>query len=233
VRALPWLLSLIALPAWANDRWGGSVALTSDYRLRGVSQSDGSPAVQADAHYNSPGGWLAGLWASSVKLYSQETTTAEINAFVGGGWALNRDWSAKVLVSHYAYAGNRQASRYDYDDLTAGAAWRDRLFFSATWAPNSSLVSSRGIRWNRSALTYDVTARVPVTARLSGVAGVGYYDLSELVGIGYWYGSAGLVYDLPRLHFDVSRVQNSAAARDSFYGAVADNRWTATVIWTF
>ena len=233
MRALPWLLSLIALPALANDRWGGSVALTSDYRLRGVSQSDGSAALQADVHYDSPGGWLAGIWASSVELYSQETTRIELNAFLGYRWAINSDWSARLVASHYAYPWNSAAKRYAYDDLTAGAAWRDRLFFSATWSPNSSIVSTRGFGWERSTLTYDITARAPVTSRLSGVAGVGYYDLSELIGTGYWYGSAGLAYDLPRLHFDVSRIQNSAAANRLFHGGVADNNWTATVMWTF
>jgi hypothetical protein len=78
-----------------------------------------------------------------------------------------------------------------------------------------------------------VTGRAPIVGRLSGFAGAGYYDLSELVGTGYWYGSAGVVYDLPRLHLEVSRVQTSAAAKRLFYGGIADNRWTATLMWTF
>ncbi len=126
------------------------------------------------------------------------------------------------------------ARHYDYDDVTAGVAWRDRLFFSATWSPNMSIISTYGIvpeplGTSRSTLT----GRLPVVQRLSLVGGVGYYDLSELAGRGYWYGSAGLAYDLQRLHFDISWVQNSSAAREIFYGDQADNRWVGTVVWTF
>ncbi len=35
--------------------------------------------------------------------------------------------------------------------------------------------------------------------------GVGYCDISELAGRGYWYGSAGLTYDLRDLHSDAHR----------------------------
>ena len=41
---------------------GGSIAFTTDYVLRGVSQSHGAGALQAQIHYQTPGGWLAGLW---------------------------------------------------------------------------------------------------------------------------------------------------------------------------
>jgi uncharacterized protein (TIGR02001 family) len=236
VRAPPWLLAFIALPALANDRWGGSVALTSDYRLRGITQSDGVAAWQADVHYDSPSGWIAGLWASSVRLYGgsyESNETVELNAFLGRQWRLDSDWSARVVVSHYAHPWDSFSRNYDYDDVMLGTAWRDRLFLTATWSPNTSIVSSRGVAWDRSALNYDVTGRAPIAGRLSGFAGAGYYDLSELVGTGYWYGSAGVVYDLPWLHLEVSRVQTSAAAKRLFYGGIADNRWTATLMWTF
>jgi uncharacterized protein (TIGR02001 family) len=238
VRALRCLVTscLIALtaPALANDRWGGSLGVTSDYRLRGISQSDGSPAAQADVHYESALGWFAGVWASTARLYRGESQTVQLNAFLGLRWVIDDDWSAKLALSHYAHPWDAIARHYDYDDVTAGAAWRDRLFFSATWSPNTSIISSRrGIQLNRSALTYDLTGRQPLVERLSAVVGVGYYDITELAGRGYWYGSAGLTYDLQNLHFDVSRVMNSGAARELFYGDAAEDRWTATVMWTF
>jgi uncharacterized protein (TIGR02001 family) len=244
LRRLSTICLLIALtpPALAfdlaRDRWGGSLGVTTDYRLRGISQSDGSPAGQLDVHYQSPVGsasvgWFAGLWASTVRLYRQENQTVELNAYGGLVWALDDDWSAKLALSHYAHPWDSLARHYDYDDVTVGTAWRDQLFLSATWSPNMSIISSRGIVLNRSALAYDVTGRLPLVERLSAVGGVGYYDVSELAERGYWYGSAGLAYDLASWHFDVSRVQNSRAAREIFYGDQAENRWIATVVWTF
>jgi uncharacterized protein (TIGR02001 family) len=56
-----------AAPAMAEDgpAFTGNIALTTDYAFRGISQTDGSPAVQGgfDASY---GSLYAGAWASNV-----------------------------------------------------------------------------------------------------------------------------------------------------------------------
>src|SRR5690348_2212837 len=46
----------------------GSVALTSDYRFRGITLSDGLPALQLDVDWSAPQGWYAGAFASSARL---------------------------------------------------------------------------------------------------------------------------------------------------------------------
>jgi uncharacterized protein (TIGR02001 family) len=237
VRKLPRLLCFLTLATpltgVANDRVGGSLVLTSDYRSHGISQTDGKPALQADLHYDTPSGWFAGAWATNYTLYSDEEQTVELSTFLGHRWRIANDWSAKLMLSHYAHPWDSRAQHYDYDEITTAAAWRDQLFFSASWSPNNSLVWSHGRRLNRTALAYDATARVPLRGSISGVAGVGYYDLTDLVGKSYWYGSAGLVYDLPNLHLELSRVQTTGVARELFYGGVADSCWAATLMWTF
>src|SRR5256886_13905349 len=40
--------------------WGGSLAVTSDYIYRGVSESNGRAALQADVHADTPQGTFAG-----------------------------------------------------------------------------------------------------------------------------------------------------------------------------
>jgi len=233
VRKLAWLLCLLTLPALANDRVGGSLVLTSDYRLHGVSQTDSSPALQADLHYGWPSGWFAGGWATNYTLYGDDNRTVELNAFLGHRWRVGNDWSAKLMLSHYAHPWDARAKLYDYDELTAAAAWRDQLFFSVSWAPNNSVAWAHGIGLTQTSLAYDATARMPLRGSLSGMVGIGYYDLTDLVGTSYWYGSAGLVYDLPTVHLEVSRIQASGAARKLFYDGVADNCWAATLMWTF
>lgn len=238
MRKLPWLLWFVTLAMplsglAAQGRVGGSLVLTSDYRSHGVSQTDGEPALQADLHYDTPDGWFAGGWATNYTLYGAENRTVELNAFLGHRWRLANDWSAKLMLSHYAHPWDERAQHYDYDEMTAAAAWRDQLFFSASWSPNYALASSHGFSLNKSAIAYDATARVPLRGSFSGVAGVGYYDLSDLVGRSYWYGSAGLVYDMPSVHVEVSRVLSSGVARELYYGGVADDCWAATLMWTF
>ena len=42
----------------------GNVSLTSDYKFRGISQSDESPAIQGGLDYAHDSGFYVGTWAS-------------------------------------------------------------------------------------------------------------------------------------------------------------------------
>jgi len=61
----------------------GNVALTSDYVWRGISQTDGSPAVQGgfDAGFDS--GLYAGIWGSNIDFGGDESLEVDTYA----GWA--------------------------------------------------------------------------------------------------------------------------------------------------
>lgn len=61
----PWLL-LCAAPCCAQV--SGSVGVTSDYRYRGVSLSDGRPALQLNINRDFDGGAYAGVMLSSVRV---------------------------------------------------------------------------------------------------------------------------------------------------------------------
>jgi uncharacterized protein (TIGR02001 family) len=219
--------------ARAADGWGGSIALTSDYLLRGVSQSEGAAALQADLHYDLPSGLLMGLWASSVKLNSQEPTTTEIDAFLGYRWSVGPEWSTKLSAIHYAYPWNDPDAHYDYDEIVAGAAYLDRWFLTVAYSPNTSRYSPQGLIRNRAAFSYDTALQIPLKWALSGSAGIGYYDVSRLVGTGYWYWNAGLGYDFPPLHLDVTYAGTSRSAPALLYNDGRLRRWAVTLMWRF
>ena len=61
-------LVLLLFTATARADWSGSIALVSDYRFRGISLTDGQPALQAGVAYDHPTGLFAGLFASNVDL---------------------------------------------------------------------------------------------------------------------------------------------------------------------
>jgi len=227
------IIASFASLARAADSWGGSIALTSDYVLRGVSQSDGKAAVQVDLHYDLPSGLLAGLWASSVKLNSQEPTTAEVDAFLGYRWPVGNDWSTKLTAIHYAYPWNSPDAHYDYDEIIAGAAYLDRVFVTAAYSPNTSRYSNRGLIRNRAAFSYDTALQIPLKQAFSASAGVGYYDVSRLVGTGYWYWNAGLGYDFRPFHLDVTYVGTSRSVPALLYNDGKLHRWSATLMWRF
>src|SRR5882724_8964664 len=119
----PLTLACIFLLGVANagvpGRFGGSIGFTTDYLLRGISQSDGHGALQAELHYQTPNDWVAGLWASSVDVSPADGKTAELNVFAGRSWQLTENWSSKLIAIHYAYPWNEPAGLYDYDELAA------------------------------------------------------------------------------------------------------------------
>jgi uncharacterized protein (TIGR02001 family) len=238
VRSLRFLWIFVVTIAAANDRIGGSAALTSDYRLYGLSQSNSEPALQAEIHYlGNPGArssWFGGVWASTVRLSSRQPTSVQMEAFLGQQWALNADWQVRLAYGHYVHPWNSRLSRYDYDEFSASVAWRDALSFTAAWSPNTDLYSTyRGYAGNDRALNYELTGHVPVWRTLALVGGVGYRELQALFGTGYWYASAGLAYDGERMHLSLLRTGTDHTARDMFYSDSAEPAWIGTVLVTF
>lgn len=64
-----WLFSalilILAVPVHAQE-WDGSITVVSDYRDRGVSQSDKDPAIQGNVELWFENGLTFGAWASSL-----------------------------------------------------------------------------------------------------------------------------------------------------------------------
>jgi uncharacterized protein (TIGR02001 family) len=81
---------LTAAPAFAQDEEAapainisGNVALTSDYRFRGVSLSGGDIALQGGIDVVHESGFYVGTWASSIQ---GGTAYGEVELDVYGGW---------------------------------------------------------------------------------------------------------------------------------------------------
>lgn len=230
------LLPAFALAAAAQAQagsWGGSLALTSDYAFRGLTQSDNHPSVQGDAHYYGDAGWFAGLWAASVKRSPYASTSAELNAYAGYARPLSADFSAKLGYIHYAYLGNAPRDQYDYDEVSGTLAWRGRLFASVAVSPDASAESTRGTAKSRTAVAYELALHQPLPRAFSFNGGVGYDDLGALVHAGYVYWNAGLAYDFGRAQLDLSYIGTDHRARELFYDSRTVNRWVGTLIWRF
>jgi uncharacterized protein (TIGR02001 family) len=220
----------------AADDWGGSVALTSDYLVRGVSRTSNQAALQLDVHYSNPNGFVAGAFASNTRIDPYNPTDVEISAFVGYVWNLASDWRAKVLASHYAYPWNREGSNYDYDELDLDVAYRGWLHLSLNYSPNSPRFVAAEPYRGLVAVTEkaaEVSVQRPIVGKLSATAGVGYSTLSGPESGGYTYWSVGGAYDWRSLTLAAAYVNTSSEAKALFYNAAAAGRFVGTVIWRF
>jgi len=217
----------------ADNNWGGSLGVTTDYLYRGLSQTRGTPAVQGGLHMRLPEGWVAGVWSSSVDFNPGKGASVEIDLHAGKLWTLGQDWSAKLGATHYMYPNDGWRRSYDYDELSASLSYQSRLVASATWSPNTSRYSNGAFVWNRHATSYELSMLQPVSRSWSVGAGLGYYDLTDLLGTGYWYWNAGLTYAIGNLQVDLSHINTDRTATRLFGYEVAGSNWSGAVTWRF
>jgi len=125
-------MSVIAPVAQAEDSaWGpfsAGVSLTSDYRFRGISQSDRNPALQGWVQYDHASGAFANVWASSID-FNDETTYdsgVEIDLTAGYNFKLGENTSATAKAVYYWYADAdtppTTTRDYDYWEFIAGVS---------------------------------------------------------------------------------------------------------------
>jgi uncharacterized protein (TIGR02001 family) len=219
---------LPALPASAGDV-NGSIAVTTDYIYRGLSQTAGKAAAQAGAQFHSSDGWNAGVWASSVDFQNGAGLAYELDLHAGYSWSLSPDWSMNVGYVHYAYLDDNDAG-YDYDELNASVSYQQWVTASVAWSPNTSKHTYWGFISEKHAAAYELSMLQPLDPRWSLCAGVGYYDLSDLVDTGYWYWSAGLSFTFQGMQVDLLHIDTDATAARLFDGG---SRWTAGLTWRF
>lgn len=125
--ALVALGLVAAAPAIAADHPIGvavNAGVVSDYRFRGISQSDKDPAVQAGAEATlGVNDWLtiyAGLWGSSVDF--NNGTDAEIDAY--GGFRGTFDKLGLDLgFIRYIYTGTGSTDSENFTELKAGVSY--------------------------------------------------------------------------------------------------------------
>ncbi|MEP7099842.1 MAG: TorF family putative porin [Burkholderiales bacterium] len=107
----------------------GNVAVVSDYRFRGISQSYRLPAVQAGFDFTHSSGFYFGNWNSSVSGNSYNNgASLEMDLYGGYRFDLAKDVNADVGLLFYVYPGARlnqspgvpSDKKYDNAELYAG-----------------------------------------------------------------------------------------------------------------
>ena len=90
---------------------------TTDYRDRGMSQTDEKPAIQGSIDWEHDSGIYAGAWASNVDFNDSHEATWELDTYVGYAteWA-GFDWD--VMANAIFYPGASDALDYDLQEYT-------------------------------------------------------------------------------------------------------------------
>ena len=105
----------------ASGGFSGYVTLTSDYRFRGISQSDRDAALQADVKLAHESGLFLELWASNVDFSSDGDgdTNVEVDLTVGYETALTDLTDFSIKGVYYAYMNQPSGADLNYWEAIA------------------------------------------------------------------------------------------------------------------
>lgn len=108
-----------------------NVALVSDYRFRGISQTGKDAAIQGGFDMSFEPGFYLGTWASSVDFGdvddgSGSYGTMEIDYYTGWAGPIgDTDFAVDVGYAYYQYPGDTVDPTGDYDEWHITPSWKD------------------------------------------------------------------------------------------------------------
>jgi uncharacterized protein (TIGR02001 family) len=215
---------------------GGNVTITSDYIYRGVSETDGHPAVQAEVHASTAGSFL-GVWASTRDRDLDPHASGELEVYLGHRFNLSSDWSAGVSARSHYFPHSSQTS-VDYQEVSGAVSWLDSCTFTLAVIPNA-VRWYHYIRLGRSpAWVADTAGQWLIGQRLFLTGAAGYYYSSapspdSRSGGGYAYGNVGLAFEERHWRVEIGYFLAQNRAQEFFPYPPANRRVAGMVSWRF
>lgn len=99
--------------ASADVSFSGNVALATDYIFRGISQTDGGPAISGGFDLELSSGFYAGIWGSNLDFGTD--TDIEIDYYAGFAGNINDNLGYDFTLLYYSYPSSDAASDGDFE----------------------------------------------------------------------------------------------------------------------
>lgn len=120
--------------------FSANIGGTTDYRFRGISQTDHLPAVQGGFDYEYQAteyfGVFAGIWASNVDFNDGDDAIIEIDYYGGFRGSIDK-FSWQLQAIYYQYPGTESFRSYDYFEINPSVSY-DFEYVSVTGGFNYS-----------------------------------------------------------------------------------------------
>ena len=216
-------LTIVSTPALAQEEEAPAVTVTggatvvSDYRFRGISQTDKNFAVQGTFTVAHKSGFYAAVWGSTVDEYVAAGGDQEIDLIAGfkktfGGTTVD------VGVLYYYYPGAEQIIPGYSSDFFEPYIGVSHTFgpvtgkVSAAYAPKSAALSIGAGKEDNLYVAFDLSGGIPNTpVSLSAHLGHSYGPSFLTIGKGYTDWNVGATYTWKNLIFGVSYVDTNKA----------------------
>jgi uncharacterized protein (TIGR02001 family) len=241
---------LAAAPAYADDAPAapasdftitGSAGVWSQYRFRGVSQSDNKPVVQGALTITHKSGFYISTWGSSATGNAAvDIGGTEIDAYAGYSKTIS-GWTLDGGLYGYIYPGSTKAhAQIDSSKaFVGGASGISQNYFEVygdiskaygpvtakagvNWAPDQSYFKNFGTATRYNVYVYGelglALPNFPVSlhSHLGHTAGgFDYFPLGQAHGHQYFDFTVGATYKWKSLAFDLSVVGTTLSKKDT------------------
>lgn len=185
--------------------FSANIAISSDYLFRGISQTDGGPAVSGGFDYSyTPWGLYAGTWASSIEF--NDGSPVEIDyygGFAGEFASTGIGWDIGAIYYDYPQGDDTAlGADLEYIEAYGGLSYT----FAAPWDPTIGAFVAYspdffGETGDAVAVEGTLDLSLPIWDLGLGFL-IGHQDVDDIGEYHYW--SVGLSKDISIFTFDVT-----------------------------
>ncbi|MBB5684734.1 TorF family putative porin [Sphingobium boeckii] len=220
-------LSMLASPAFAQEEAedtssvtiSGSATVVTDYRFRGISQTDKDFAVQAGFTVAHDSGFYVSVWGSSVDEYVAAGSDQEIDLIAGFKKTTESGTTFDIGVLYYYYPGAEKfIPGYDSDFIEPYVSVSHTFGpvsgkLTANYAPKSNALSIGNGKEDNLYVAGDLGVGVPNTpVSVSAHLGHSFGPSFLTIGKEYTDWSVGATYAFKNLSFGVAYVDTNKAS---------------------
>lgn len=233
------LLALAASPALAlaqeaESDWAveGSLTAVSDSIWRGVSQTGGDPALEAELVVSHASGFYAGAWAANVDFGDPEDgIDHEIDFFAGWAGEIAEGVELDLSVMRARYPGANEGYAIDYTEFAAALSFAEYYTVGVAYSPDIFQLGDKG-------MYYNAGAEYPLGDSGFGLKiGAGWYDLDDAAGDSYGDYLVGVTRSFgpidAELHYTNTFSYGEALSENLDDASNADGRVSLRLGWSF
>ena len=230
------LFTVFSISSAAEVLFHGSATLTSDYVIRGLSQTNDNPSLQLSTGAELTGsGVYGGIWIANVDTSELipdlgQQSGIEVDYFIGLSRPLTRRWWWDINVGRYQYLNDERMLDYDYTEVSASLSYRNIVRLSSIYSPKATDHTRenallQGERWS-----WEVSGELPLNQHFSLHAGLGYNDISQVSDVKHRYWNTGLTLRVNPFALNLAYIGTDSDARKRFIDGRADNRWVVSLV---
>ena len=218
-----------------------TATITSDYVFRGLSQTDGDPALQVSFDYKHPTGFYMGVWGSNVDESISEGNV-ELDLYAGFKNEIVENLTYDLSIIYYWYPSDSQSPEKDYFEGHVGLSY---AFTKVPLEPSLSVAFNYspdfyGEDGNAYWVGSTLRLTLPYQFGLGFELGYQYVEGDKTTGNGaglngedgydYLYWRIGLSKELLGFNLDLSYYDTN---KNEYFGKIGDDRVVFTISRSF